>query len=258
MKKLLLNKISIAALLLVFAVSFSLSAADYTVPESVIKSVFNDKLSADEVQQLSHGEILLRNIGSYKKMCLNSVTDRASEVLKTFKDLGPAYLAETIMIRPAGNDYPKELAEVKKILSDVKGYVSIPYWSKQQETWYDLYSSADIISESYSDAKDFVNVDLYMLPFGTINTDVSVENNGKELFYKSINKSNVKYSGWTCVGKEDLVSCIYIFRYGDWEIIYGAGGADALSIFFMRERIDNSFIGRITSFCTYVFGKMGE
>ena len=118
--------------------------------------------------------------------------------------------------------------------------------------WYDLYSSAEVKNHYFSGKKECVNVDLYMEPFGTINTDISTESSSTELFYKSMNTSKIKYKGFTCVDPSELISYIYVFNYGNWQIIYGIGGADAPSIFFLQERIEASFIGRITSFCTFM------
>ena len=235
----------------IFQLSF-LAAETISVPEYVIKGVFNDKLSKEESTKLSQGEIIVRNIGNQKKICLNDINDRTSEILADFKKLKPSYLAETIQIRPITPNTSDEIHKLREVLVDVSNYVGIPYYSVRNETWYDLYSSAEVKNHYFSGKKECVNVDLYMEPFGTINTDISTESSSTELFYKSMNTSKIKYKGFTCVDPSELISYIYVFNYGNWQIIYGIGGADAPSIFFLQERIEASFIGRITSFCTFM------
>ncbi len=230
----------------------SVFAQSINVPDFTIKSIFNDNLSKDEATKLSKGEIVIRNIGNYKKISLKDISANASIILDEFKNLKPAYLAETIQIRPATSQISDEITKLKGVLMDVSNYVGIPYYSVRNDKWYDLYSSADVKSHSTTGNKEFVNADLFMEPFGTINTDITAENTSTELFYKSINTSKIKAYGFTCVNVGKLISNIYIFKYGNWEIIYGIGGADAPSIFFLQERIETSFINRITSFCTFM------
>ncbi|MCR4940611.1 MAG: hypothetical protein K5930_10975 [Treponemataceae bacterium] len=239
-------------LLFIILIHTALPIISETVPASIINAVFNDKLTKDEKASLASGEIVVRNIGNYKKISLNKVTDKAEVIIADFKKLKPSYLAETIQIRPVTTKTSDELKMLKGVLMDVSNYVGIPYYSVRNEKWFDLYSSADVKSQYFSGNKEVVNVDFDMSPFGIINTDVSAESSSTDLFYKSVNKSKVKYSGFTCVDPEELISYIYVFNYGNWQVIYGIGGADAPSIFFLKDRIETSFINRITSFCTYM------
>ena len=231
---------------------FLLSAEGYTVPDYVVNNLFNDKLTSEEAISLKKGEIVVRNIGSYKKICLNDINDKTSEIMEDFKKLKPSYLAETILIRPVSSNASEEIQKLRDVLINVSNYVGIPYYSVRHDKWYDLYSSADVKEHYFSGKKECVNVDFYMEPFGTINTDISVESSSSHLLYRSVNTSKIKYEGFTCIDPWDLVSCIYVFQYGSWQIIYGIGGADAPTIFFLQSRIETSFVNRITSFCTFM------
>ena len=227
-------------------------AESINVPDYLMKALFNDNLSKDEQTKLSKGEIVVRNIGNYKKICINDINDNTEIILNDFKKLNPAYLAETIQIRPVTNQTSDEIKKVYGILMDVSNYVGIPYYSVRHDKWYDLYSSADVKDHYFSGGTEYVNADLFMEPFGIINTDISANCTSTSLFYKSINTSKIKVYGFTCVDSKKLISYIYIFNYGSWQIIYGIGGADAPTIFFMQDRIETSFINRITSFCTFM------
>ncbi|MFI3258315.1 MAG: DUF6675 family protein [Spirochaetales bacterium] len=219
------------------------------------QNLFNNTLTQAEQQQLANGEIVIRNIGKAKNMCLNPITDGTQRVVDIIKDLNPSYLAEVIQIRPyAGNE---DLIEnLKPILLDIEGYVGIPYYSEYNDSYYDLYSSAQILSENISDTDGVVDANLHMDPFGTLSVNISFENTADDLFYFMTNTEKVKYKGFTVVQNDNMQSLVYAFRHGDSIVLYGIGGVDALSIFFLRDRIDTSFINRIKTFCQFVFEKL--
>ncbi len=219
------------------------------------QDIFNDKLSSDELQKLENGEILIRNIGKAKNMCLNPATEGTEKVVEMIEDLKPAYLAEVIQIRPyEGNE--DLLNKVKPILLDIEGYVGIPYYSERNEQYYDLYSSAEILSEDIRETDGELSANLYMNPFGSIDVDISFEQTETDLFYLMANTSVVEYSGFNVVKKDNMQSIVYIFKHNDSLILYGVGGVDAMSIFFLRDRIETSFINRIKTFCQFVFEKI--
>ena len=49
---------------------------------------------------------------------------------------------------------------------------------------------------------------------------------------------------------------ITAFEKDGYLVLYGAGGVDGTSLFFIKDRIENSFIGRVTSFCKEIFAKL--
>ncbi len=217
--------------------------------------VFNNKLTNEEKQKLQNGEILIRNIGKAKNMSLNPVNDGATKVIEAIHDLRPAYLAEVIQVRPyEGNE---DLFEnLKPILLDIEGYVGIPYYSEHNEQYYDLYSSAEVLSENIGEKAGSLDANLYMNPFGSIDVAISFEQAADNLFYEMANTSSVKYRGISIVSEDNMQSIVYAFRHEDDIVLYGIGGVDAFSIFFLRDRIETSFINRIKTFCQFVFEKI--
>ena len=101
-----------------------------------------------------------------------------------------------------------------------------------------------------------MNVDLVMNPFGNINVNISLTSNDSELFYRMKNTSGVTYNNMTVVRPEKMQSFVYAFEYNDFIVLYGIGGVNAPSVFFLRERIETSFINRIKTFCKFIFEKM--
>lgn len=217
--------------------------------------LFNKNISSDEKKQLQEGQLLIRNIGNAKKICLSETTITSRDVINTMKELKPAYLAEVIQIRPyKGNE--TLLEELRPILLDIKGYVGIPYWSVRNNKFYDLYSSAQINSSSIEATHSEITTTLEMDPFGFIDMKISETNNENELFFVMTNTSQIQYYDLNIIKPDKMKSLVYVFREGDYIILYGIGGVNAPSIFFLRDRIETSFINRIKSFCQFMFEKI--
>ena len=219
------------------------------------QALFNSNLTATESQKLANGEILIRNIGKAKNVCLNPVTAQAAHLIGSVTKLKPSYLAEVIQVLPA-NGNEDLLKKLKPLLLDIEGYVGIPYWSERNQCFYDLYSSAAIVRSDISENGGNMNVDLVMNPFGNINVDIDLTGSDTELFYRMKNTVGVTYNNMTVVRPEKMQSFVYAFEYNDFIVLYGIGGVNAPSVFFLRERIETSFINRIKTFCKFIFEKM--
>ena len=135
-------------------------------------------------------------------------------------------------------------------------YGIIPYFSERKQKWYDLYSSANILSTIKNDNKSEVLVDLEMEPFGVINTQINTEENTDFFYYENTNLNTLRYyDKFTCVTPQKMKSIITIFRYKDVWVLYGIGAVNAPSIFVFRDWVETSFINRIYTFCSYFFKK---
>ena len=60
----------------------------------------------------------------------------------------------------------------------------------------------------------------------------------------------------TCAKTNAMKSFVYAFRDGDSIILYGLGGVNAPNVIILKDKIDNSFINRVTTFCKYIFSKL--
>lgn len=219
------------------------------------QQLFNDNLTQEEQMKLLNGEILIRNIGKAKNMCIEPVSEGTQNVLDIIDDLNPKYLAEVIQIRPKkGNE--DLLEELKPILLDIDSYVGIPYYSVQNDDYYDLYSEATIISEDISENEGEVKADLWMNPFGNISVDIEFEQTEDDLLYTMTNTNKIKYKGFTAVNVGNMQSLVYVFPFGDNLVLYGVGGVDAMRLPFLTDRIETSFINRIKTFCQFIFEKL--
>lgn len=223
---------------------------------SIFALPFNSKLSQEELNKLNDGEILIRNIDYEKNMCLSSEYPLAVELKNSIKSLSPKYLAEVIQIKPySGNeDLPEKL---EKLLLNVSDYAGIPYWSVRHQQFFDLYTSAEIKEIKKEENKTKILADLIMDPFGTVNESIIIQKNNDEIFYFSENLNTLNYLGkFDCVSPKKMNMDILLFRDGENWILYGIGGVKAPRIPFFTERIETSFIGRIKTFCEFIFQEL--
>lgn len=222
---------------------------------SVQAEIFNSKLSSDEKQKLENGEVLIRNIKSMKDVCVKE-NDSSSRILATMKKLDPAFVAEVIQIRPVeGNE--NLIEEIDSTLCNIGDYVGIPYFSDRQQKWYELYSSAEIkkITEEKNDKQ--IDCILEMSLFGKFNSQINVTKDENFYFYELKNMENLIYhEKFTAVKSKKMVSCITVFRDGDNWVLYAIGGVDVPKLWFLKDRIETSFMNRIKTFCNFIFSKI--
>ncbi len=228
------------------------------LPLTFAEGPFNKNLSPDEEITVLTGETLIKNTESYRKMCLSSDNLGAQKAVNVIKSLKPGYFAEVIREYPfIGNE---DLAEkFSKLVMDIPSYAGIQYYSEHKETWYDLYSSAEIVSSEKEEQTEIVIADFLMKPFGDVQMRITSEKGDDYYYYESTNLGTMRYyDRFNCVSSENMKSIIVIFREDDKWILYGAGAVKAPSAFFLRDRVETSFMNRIKSFCSHFFERMTE
>lgn len=217
--------------------------------------IFNKNILPEELNRLANNETVVRNIGNAKKL---SLTESGNELIQSLhKDLlksNPNYLAEIIRIVPKkDNEFLPE--EIYNAILDIESYTEIPYFSERQQKWYNLYESAIINSiKETGDTKE-IDFTVEMKPFNIFDMYGKLQKTENSLYYKMVNDTKVIHdqTNITCVKPKNMVSSIVLFEYNDYYILYGIGSVDAPSIFFMKDRIDTAFIGRIKDFCKFIF-----
>lgn len=234
-------------LILVFTLLFS----------SLFASPFNEKLTEDELNTLSTGQVLIKNINNKKNICLKkNLFSSADELLAIMDDLNPKYLAEIIQIKPyEGNeDLPKKL---ETILNNIPEYAGIPYYSERAEHWYNLYDSAEITETFIENNVQTIKATLKMQPFDTVYETITLTSDENTVFYTAQNENKLRYlDKFDCIWPQKMKICILLFKEGDNWILYGIGGVNAPRIPFFTERIQTSFINRINTFCSFIFDKL--
>lgn len=222
---------------------------------SNFSDMFNKKITQDELQRLEQGEIVIRNIGTIRKLSLTeSNNDLIKKVQKELIDRNPNYLAEIIKVVPKeGNE--NLIQQVFEGINDIESYTEIPYFSERQQKWYDLYDSVVINSTSGTENNKINEYSVEMTPFGIIDISAELEKTDNSLYFSMINKNKViyEYKNITCIKPEKMYSSIVLFEYNNYYILYGIGALNAPSIFFLQDRIETAFIGRMKYFCKYMF-----
>jgi hypothetical protein len=172
--------------------------------------------------------------------------------------MGANYVGEVIMViqAEAGSLALKGLAHD---LSDVEGYVGIPYWSKQTNHTYDLFDRIKVIQRSMQPAGQTVVADQHMEPFADYRARYSYELTGAELHFRSENLSPISYKGFNAVAPGDMVWYLYGFPQEGAMLLYGVGAIKTFDMFgLLGERLKTSFMGRIQAFFSYMYGKRRE
>ena len=93
--------------------------------------------------------------------------------------------------------------------------------------------------------------------FGKFNSQINVTKDGNFYFYELKNMENLIYhEKFTAVKSKKMVSCITVFRDGDNWVLYAIGGVDVPKLWFLKDRIETSFMNRIKTFCNFIFSKI--
>lgn len=241
-------KIKFLSILMIFA-CFSVFSQSY-------RNLFNSKITESELTQLANGETVIRNVGSKKNLSLtNSNSEYITKIKEELDDKNPNYLAEVIKIIPKTENNTDLKQKLYEVILDIESYSNIPYYSEHNEKWFKLYNYAKINSLTKTGNQTNIDFTAEMDPFGVIDMKGVLIEDENSLFYSMVNTSKVVYDSWniTCVSKNKMYNAITLFEYDDYYILYGVGGVKAPSIFFLRDRIDTAFIGRIKYFCKYMF-----
>ncbi len=216
---------------------------------------FNSKLTSSQRAKLENGEVLIKNISSMKQVSVNK-TKGTEKILKTMNNLDPSFVAEVIQVRPyEGNE--DLINKINETLLKIEDYVGIPYFSERQQKWYELYSSAQINKITEDGAKKTVDCMLEMSLFGKFKSQINVEDTEDYYYYELKNIDKLVYhEKFTAVKPKKMVSCITVFRDGDNWVLYAIGGVDVPKIWFLKDRVETSFMNRIKTFCNFIFEKI--
>ena len=241
------NKFLISFVLLLCATTFIFSE-DFS-------DLFNSKISQEELNSLKKGETLIRNIGNVKNLSLTQSNNQIiSSIHENLNNRKPNYLAEIIKIVPKEKS-DTLVDDVYNEIINIESYTKIPYYSKQHQRWFNLYDFAELNSIKKEGNYTEINLTVQMVPFGFINSNSYITKTNNSLKFENINTEKIIYEfkNIPCVKPEKMYTAIALFEYKDYYILYGIGAVNAPSIFFLQERIDTAFIGRIKDFCKYMF-----
>lgn len=214
-------------------------------------------LSADELATLGQGRALIRQAASPHSLSLAAPGSFADEIRGRVRSLGANYIGEVIMVVPQSKSSSAFLQALAKDLENVEGFVGIPYWSKQNNTTYDLFDRIKVIERStLSAGGQSVVVDQHMEPFADYTARYSSEFDGAELRFRSENMTTISYKGFDAVAPGNMVWYLYGFTRDGTTLLYGVGAVKAYDLMgLFSERLRTSFMGRIQAFFSYLYSR---
>lgn len=227
-------------------ISFQLSAND----------IFTKYMTNENKDALNRNETVIIKTDSYKKLSIETDNYAFQKLKNEIQELKPAYIAEVIRVYPIieGENF---IENFDSLIMDVKSYVGIPYFSERHQQYFELYSSAEILSVKQNQNQTITNANLTMEPFGLIQTQILTEKTDYYYYYESTNLNKLRYyDKFDCVSPENMKSSIVIFKNDNNWIVYSIGAVKAPSIFFLRDRIETSFMNRIKTFCSFFISKI--
>jgi hypothetical protein len=211
--------------------------------------------------QLDSGHAVIHEVKEPRDLSLKASGAIADELRSRVAALRPNYLSEVVFAAPRRDGAMDGLAAA---LSDVKGYVGIRYWSKRNETWYDLFDKMDVRSRTKADGSETIETWQHMEPFSdygcryTCRTLVPAPGGESELFFLCENTTSISFNGISAVSAGNMVWMLYAFPEGDRILFYGVGAVRAFDMFgVIRDRLQVSFMGRVESFFMFMSGKLG-
>lgn len=218
--------------------------------------IFSKYMTAENKNSLNNNETVIIKTDSYKKLSIETDNYVFQKLKTKIENLKPAYIAEVIRVYPISEN-ENFIEDFDNLIMDVKSYVGIPYWSERNQQYFDLYSSAEITSLSQNQNQTITNADLVMEPFGLIKTQILTEKTTDYYYYESTNLNKLRYyDKFDCVSPENMKSSIVIFKNDNNWIVYSIGAVKAPSVFFLRDRIETSFMNRIKTFCSFFISKI--
>ena len=216
---------------------------------------FNEKLSAEDLETINKGEVLIKSIDKYKNMSIDSDNPGAERIRLIVNNLNPNYLAEIIQVKPIKGNEDLDV-KISAVLEDVESYAGIPYWSVYHNRYFNLYDTAKINSITQDYNSKLIDSTIDIGPFGLTNVPIYIEKNDNFLLYQMTNNQNLNHMGITCVQKKNMKSLILLFKDGDNWVLYGIGAVKAPKLAMFEKRIERSFINKTKTFCSYVFSKI--
>jgi len=215
-------------------------------------------LSPAEAAAIDSGEVLIRTVRDARSLGLAAASPAADELRSRIAAIRPNYLSEVMAAFPAADDAAASalFARLAAGLSDVEGYVGIPYYSKRNKTTYDLFDKLVVQSRAaLPDGESIVAIQ-HMEPFDDYAARYEYRLVGPARKLMALTFSGVSlgpiiysYRNLRAVEPGNMVWELYAFRDGDRVLFYGVGAVRAFDLFgAIRDRLEPSFTGRIQAF----------
>lgn len=214
-------------------------------------------LSADESRALAAGQTLFRQPSNWRGLSAPADAPFYKEIEDELRKGGHNYLGEVIMVLPRARAEALIPALREKLLN-FEGYAGIPYWSRRNQKFFDLFNWVRVVAGPAPAARGAAgkaDTLQYMEPFGEYGSAYEWDFGAAALRFAGVNTSALSYEGVRAVAPGNLIWRFRAYRSGEHWVFYGLGAVKAFDMLgALRDRLSASFMGRIEAFFKYVYG----
>ena len=201
---------------------------------------------------------MIRQLDTASKLSLAPFSAEASAILKEIAQLNPNYLVEVIALVPY-TPGAKQIERLAITLSDIQGYIGIPYYSVREKKTYDLFDKVNILLRKTIPGGELIEAEQHMKPFEDYKASYEYRISADSLIFRSVNLSHIAYKGIRSVAPGNMKWYLYVFHSDGFLVYYGIGAVKAFDMVgLIRDRLEVSFIGRVGAFFDYMSTQLRE
>ena len=158
-------------------------------------------------------------------------------------------------------DYDKKAAldKIETILTDVKNFSDIPYYSKRHDSTYPLFKNITVLEDfKDNEGRRIISANQTIPPFKPADIRYTIEKHEDCILFKAENTENIRWWILPVITQQKLLILFAAeIKNGKLEC-YGLGTADTGSFFFMRQRLKDAFNGRTEALIRWINKMLNE
>lgn len=211
---------------------------------------------AEDRLELNKGSAIIRSRSRFRDLVI--AQKEQHPFMTSLRGMKPNYIAEAFILIP-GDNTARLLAELSLSLGDFESWKGIPYWSTQQETWYDLFSEATVEEERIEGNKTSWTSSFVMEPFTRYRTKTDIILKEDSLVFNSLNEDEISYAynGMRAIKKHNMHWFVEAELVEEGLLVYGVGAVYAFDMFgVIRNRLEASLVGRMRAFFSWQFDRL--
>ena len=236
----------------ILLLAFCLASAQFAFSQEMEnEGVFDSTWSAEEVESLERGEIVIRNIARMKRRSIkNGISPFVDEMIRDFEEVNPNYLAEIIYKMPAEKN-ESVIEQAVDIFSDISLYSEIVYTDEKKDKSTLLFPLVELKEREDSPGEIRIASHLRMDMLSEYDSELVIKSADDDFFFEQRNTTALKWRSITAVGAQKMMAGICCFKYEDSYYVYALGGIRAPRIPLVMGEIDRQFLGRIEDFTVF-------
>ncbi len=149
--------------------------------------------------------------------------------------------------------------QIESILSNIKSYEEIPYYSKRHKKTYPLFKNITLLKDYKENAnKRIITADITILPFKPVKIKCIIEKKDNFIFFRIWNTENIRWWILPVIMKEKFLIMFSAEIDNNRINCYGLGTADTGGFFIMRSRMKEAFNGRTEAVIRWLYKKLNH